>query len=79
MSNHRCAVFAVLAFVLLALALASASITGSISGVVTDKSGRTLVFNQAAFAGETAEEKTWSERHSTRVGIKRVIQQRILA
>jgi Carboxypeptidase regulatory-like domain len=39
MSNCRCAVFAVLAFVLLALALASASITGSISGVVTDKSG----------------------------------------
>jgi len=39
MSNRRCAVFAVLAFVLLALALASASITGSISGVVTDKSG----------------------------------------
>jgi Carboxypeptidase regulatory-like domain/TonB dependent receptor len=39
MSNCRCAVFAVLAFVLLALALAAASITGSISGVVTDKSG----------------------------------------
>jgi Carboxypeptidase regulatory-like domain/TonB dependent receptor len=39
MNNCRCAVFAVLAFVLLALALASASITGSISGVVTDKSG----------------------------------------
>jgi hypothetical protein len=39
MSNCRCAVFAVCAFVLLALALASASITGSISGVVTDKSG----------------------------------------
>jgi hypothetical protein len=39
MSNRRCAVFAVLAFVLLALAIASASITGSISGVVTDKSG----------------------------------------
>jgi hypothetical protein len=42
MSNHRCAVFAVLAFVLLALALASASITGSISGVVTDKSGAVI-------------------------------------
>jgi hypothetical protein len=39
MSNRRCAVIAVLAFVLFALALASASITGSISGVVTDKSG----------------------------------------
>jgi hypothetical protein len=39
MSNRRYAVVAVLAFVLLALALASASITGSISGVVTDKSG----------------------------------------
>ncbi|HZW93743.1 MAG TPA: carboxypeptidase regulatory-like domain-containing protein [Candidatus Eremiobacteraceae bacterium] len=42
MSNRRCAVFAVLAFVLLALALASASITGSISGVVTDKSGAVI-------------------------------------
>ena len=42
MSNYRCAVFAVLAFVLLALALASASITGSISGVVTDKSGAVI-------------------------------------
>jgi hypothetical protein len=39
MSNRRWAVFAVSAFVLLALALASASITGSISGLVTDKSG----------------------------------------
>jgi hypothetical protein len=39
MSNRRCAVFAVLAFVLFAPALASASITGSVSGVVTDKSG----------------------------------------
>jgi len=39
MSNRRYGVVAVLAFVLLALALASASITGSISGVVTDKSG----------------------------------------
>ena len=42
MSNRRCAVFAGLAFVLLALALASASITGSISGVVTDKSGAVI-------------------------------------
>jgi hypothetical protein len=42
MSNRRCAVFAVLAFVLLALALASASITGSISGVVSDKSGAVI-------------------------------------
>ncbi|MGA2022153.1 MAG: carboxypeptidase regulatory-like domain-containing protein [Candidatus Sulfotelmatobacter sp.] len=42
MSNRRCAVFAVLAFVLLALAPASASITGSISGVVTDKSGAVI-------------------------------------
>jgi len=42
MSNRRCAVFAVLAFVLFALALASASITGSISGVVTDKSGAVI-------------------------------------
>ena len=42
MSNRRCAVFAVLAFLLLALALASASITGSISGVVTDKSGAVI-------------------------------------
>ncbi len=39
MRNRQCAVVAVLAFVLFALALASASITGSISGVVTDKSG----------------------------------------
>ncbi len=42
MNNRRCAVVAVLAFVLLALALASASITGSISGVVTDKSGAVI-------------------------------------
>jgi hypothetical protein len=42
MSNRRCAVIAVLAFVLFALALASASITGSISGVVTDKSGAVI-------------------------------------
>ncbi len=39
MRNRRCVVVAVVAFVLFALALASASITGSISGVVTDKSG----------------------------------------
>src|SRR5580658_8903797 len=38
MRNRRWTVVAVLAFVLFALALASASITGSISGVVTDKS-----------------------------------------
>ncbi len=42
MSNRRYAVFAVVAFVLLALAIASASITGSISGVVTDKSGAVI-------------------------------------
>jgi hypothetical protein len=41
MSNRRCAV-SVVAFVLLALAIASASITGSISGVVTDKSGAVI-------------------------------------
>src|SRR3984885_13938799 len=39
MSNRRCAVFSVLVFVLFVVALASAGITGSISGVVTDKSG----------------------------------------
>jgi hypothetical protein len=39
MRNRRCAIVAVLAFVLFALALASASITGSISGVVIDKTG----------------------------------------
>src|SRR5580704_6048539 len=39
MRNRRWDVVAVFAFVLFALALASASITGSISGVVTDKSG----------------------------------------
>ena len=42
MSNRRYAVSAVLAFVLFALVLASASITGSISGVVTDKSGAVI-------------------------------------
>jgi hypothetical protein len=42
MSDRRCAVIAVFAFVLFALALASASITGSISGVVTDKSGAVI-------------------------------------
>jgi hypothetical protein len=42
MSNRRCAVFAVLAVVLFAVALASASITGSISGVVMDKSGAVI-------------------------------------
>ncbi|HZW81273.1 MAG TPA: carboxypeptidase regulatory-like domain-containing protein [Candidatus Deferrimicrobiaceae bacterium] len=42
MSNRRCVVCAVLGFVLLALTFASASITGSISGVVTDKSGAVI-------------------------------------
>jgi hypothetical protein len=42
MRNRRWTVVAVLAFVLFALALASASITGSISGVVTDKSGAVI-------------------------------------
>jgi hypothetical protein len=39
MRNHRFAVLFVLAFLFLALAVAWASITGSVSGVVTDKSG----------------------------------------
>ena len=39
MRRHLCAAVAVFAIVLFALALASASITGSISGVVTDPSG----------------------------------------
>src|SRR3984885_351729 len=39
MRDRRCALVAVVAFVLFALASASASITGSISGVVTDRSG----------------------------------------
>src|SRR5580658_3413810 len=42
MRDRRCAAFAVLGFVLFALALAWASITGSISGVVTDKSGAVI-------------------------------------
>ena len=42
MRNHKCTAVAVLAFVLFALGQASASITGSISGVVTDKSGAVL-------------------------------------
>ena len=42
MRDRRCAVVAVLAFVVFPLALASASITGSISGVVTDKSGAVI-------------------------------------
>ncbi len=42
MSNRRRAVFSVLTFVFLALGLASASITGSISGVITDKSGAVI-------------------------------------
>ncbi len=39
MRKHLCAAVALFAFVLFACALASASITGSISGVVTDTSG----------------------------------------
>src|ERR1700728_3492604 len=42
MHDRRWAVVAVLAFVLFGLAVASASITGSISGVVTDKSGAVI-------------------------------------
>ncbi len=42
MRVHSCAALAVPAFVLFALALASASITGSISGVVTDSSGAVI-------------------------------------
>ena len=42
MRNDKYAAVAVLAFVLFALALASASITGSVSGVVTDKSGAVM-------------------------------------
>jgi Carboxypeptidase regulatory-like domain len=42
MRSHRCATVAVIAFVLFGLTLASASITGSISGVVTDKSGAVI-------------------------------------
>jgi hypothetical protein len=42
MRKHLCAAVAVLAVVLFALAVASASITGSISGVVTDKSGAVM-------------------------------------
>jgi hypothetical protein len=42
MRNDKYAAVAVFAFVLLALVLASASITGSISGVVTDKSGAVI-------------------------------------
>jgi hypothetical protein len=42
MRKHRCDAVAVLAFVLFAVALASASITGSISGVVTDTSGAVI-------------------------------------
>ena len=42
MRNRPCGAVAVLAFVLFALALASASITGSISGVVMDKSGAVI-------------------------------------
>jgi hypothetical protein len=42
MRNRPCSAVTVLAFVLFALALASASITGSISGVVPDKSGAVI-------------------------------------
>jgi hypothetical protein len=42
MRNRLCAAVAVLAFSLFALGLASASITGSISGVVTDTSGAVI-------------------------------------
>jgi hypothetical protein len=42
MRNPKCAAVAVLAFVLLALAQLWAGITGSISGVVTDKSGAVM-------------------------------------
>jgi hypothetical protein len=52
MRNPQCAAIAVLAFVLLALVLASASITGSISGVVTDGSGA-LISGAAVVATDT--------------------------
>ena len=42
MRNDKCSAVAVLAFVLFTFALAWASITGSISGVVTDKSGAVI-------------------------------------
>jgi hypothetical protein len=42
MRNRPCSAVTVLALVLFALALASASITGSISGVVTDRSGAVI-------------------------------------
>jgi hypothetical protein len=42
MRKHRCDAVVVLAFVFFVAALASASITGSISGVVTDKSGAVI-------------------------------------
>jgi hypothetical protein len=42
MRSHQCAAVAALAFVLFTVVLASASITGSISGVVTDKSGAVI-------------------------------------
>jgi Carboxypeptidase regulatory-like domain len=42
MRNHRRAGLAVFGFMLFAWALASASITGSISGVITDKSGAVI-------------------------------------
>jgi hypothetical protein len=52
MRNLRCVVVAVLAFVLFALTMASASITGSISGVVTDKSGA-VVFGASVVGTDT--------------------------
>jgi len=42
MREHRSYGFAILAFVIFASAFSSASITGSISGVVTDKSGAVI-------------------------------------
>src|SRR5271168_1012960 len=52
MRDRRWAVVSVIAFVLFALALASAIITGSISGVVTDKSGA-VVSGATVVATET--------------------------
>ena len=52
MRKHRCDAVAVLALVLFAAALAFASITGSISGVVTDKSGA-VIFGASVVATNT--------------------------
>jgi hypothetical protein len=43
MRNHRCAAVVVFSFLLLVSEFAWAGITGSISGVVTDKSGAVVV------------------------------------